>query len=463
MDISSFENKLERQLELEKIVSTIAKEFVKFRNVDLAINKALLIIGKFCNASRAYIFEFDKNDISMSNIYEWCNTNINSEIENLKKLPLSMFPWWIDKIKTGEILDIHDVASLGISAKAEKEILEMQGIKSVLVLPIIYRDKLRGFVGFDNVETKGIWKEEDISILNLASELFSNVFERILSENELTIINKELENTIISLKSAQTQLFQQEHMVAIGQLAAGIAHEINNPLGFVISNQNTLEKYFEDLVSIVSTKELIEPEYSEYSFIKDDLESIMSDINIGLNRVKKIVKGLRFFSRVDRFDDFELYDLNEGIENTLIVLNYKLGQNITVIKNYQKDLPSVMANGSKINQVILNILVNAVDAVEEKPKPHDGVINIETTLDGKHLNFIVKDNGIGISESVKKQMFNPFFTTKAVGKGTGLGLNIVYDIIKNLHLGEVLINSVSGHGAEIIIKLPVDLEKLNLK
>ncbi len=450
-----FESKLVRQLELEKIVSNIARGFVRIDDIDYAISNALKAIGEFSNASRAYVFKFKENDTLMDNTNEWCKVGVDAEIDNLQNLPTNIFPWWINKIINGEVLDIHDVSDLGDSAKAEKEILEMQNIKSVLVLPISYKDKLQGFVGFDNIESKGVWTEEDQVILSLASEFFSNVFERKVTEDKLNHSNKELEKVVLSLKSAQTQLFQQENMVAIGQLAAGVAHEINNPLGFVWSNHTILKNYVYDLINIIDGMKLAEEKRSEYDFIVSDVDGLVEDINSGLERVKKTINGLRFFSKVDKIEDVELYDIREGIENTLVVISYKLKNKIKIIQVIDNELPLIMVNGGKINQVILNLLINAVDAIEEVGNRNNGVIKIEVNKSEDHIILKITDNGAGMSEDVKKQMFNPFFSTKEIGKGTGLGLNISYDIVNNLHNGKLIVQSEVGVGTEITVKLPI--------
>ncbi len=458
MQASSFELKLARQLELEKIVSSIARGFVKIDNIDNAINRALQLIGEFSQSNRAYVFEINASESTMNNTYEWCQKYVEPEIDKLKNLPTAMYPWWMDKIKTGNILDIHDVSALDDSAKAEKELLEMQGIQSVLVLPIIYRSQLQGFVGFDNVESKGIWTYEDQTILGLAAEFFSNVFERILVESELTNINNNLGIAVDSLQRAHVQLFQQEQLVAIGQLAAGVAHEINNPLGFVLSNHSTLKSYVEKMIHIIGTqdyKKLDANLKTEYEYIKKDIGYLTEDIDTGLKRVKKIVEGLSFFSKMDSIDEFEFYDLNEGIKDTLFVVNYKITEDIQVDLKLDEQLPMMFVNGRKINQVILNLITNAVDAILDCSKPYNGKIVIETGIIDDSITLKIIDNGIGMTDEVKQHIFNPFFTTKPVGKGTGLGLNIIYDVIKNIHKGEIEIVSTDAVGTEIVVTLPL--------
>jgi len=468
MDNSSVQ--LKRRLALEQIISRMARNFVQLNKAEEGIQIALSEIGKFSGASRAYIFEFHSDHIYMDNTFEWCQEGVSAEIENLKHQEIGFFPWWMDKIRGGDVLNIPDVSKLGPEAQAERDILEMQGIKSVLVMPLMKRGILSGFVGFDNVDTLGTWQEDDGAVLSIAAEFFSNVFDRLTSEKELNDAKDELETSLNSLQSLQSQLIQQEHLAAIGQLAAGVAHEINNPLGFVLSNQKTLRQYAQKLMRFIDSEasdEIHAPfsqkEQDEVTYIKDDLEDLFNDIDNGLQRVKKIVESLRFFSRIDSLQAFEPYNLKEGITNTLVIINSRITETIRLTLEIPDDLPLIMAHGSKINQVILNLIVNALDAISERHTLEGGEVTISAEVvdnkleieNNKQLLIKFIDNGIGMSEEVQQKIFNPFFTTKPVGKGTGLGMILVYDIVKNIHKGDIQITSEVGKGTTVSITLPV--------
>ncbi|MEA1976151.1 MAG: ATP-binding protein [Bacillota bacterium] len=469
--MNQLKERFERRLAFEQIVSRMARNFVKLENADKGIVIALQEIGEFSDASRAYIFEFRSDGILMDNTFEWCQDGVTAEIENLKGLEINMFPWWMEKIKDGDILNIHDVAKLGPEAQAEREILEMQSIKSVLVMPLMIRGKLNGFVGFDNVKTLGIWQENDMNVLSIAAELFSNVFDRLAADKDLLNAKNELEASLSSLQDLQAQMVQQEQMVAVGQLAAGVAHEINNPLGYVISNQKTLQHYTSKMKQYANyafsndkKPPLTSKDQDEMRYIEEDLEELFSDIDEGLLRVKKIVKSLRLFSRIDSIAEFEPFDIREGIESTLVILKSRLRESVKLELDIQQNLPTIQVNGSKINQVLLNLIVNALDAIMEKHPTTGGVLKIKANtyhenIDGDEKNFIkvdIIDNGIGMSDDVLKKMFVPFFTTKDVGKGTGLGMKIVYDIVKTLHKGDIRVESVVGEGTTISILLLID-------
>lgn len=473
-------SKLERQLELEKLIAHNAKRFVQVDDISVAINQALLEMGKFSNASRAYVFEIRHNEELMDNTFEWCSEGVSAEIDNLKGLPISLFPWWISQIENGNILNIKDVSSLGEEAKAEKEILEAQNIKSVLVLPLMFDGKLQGFVGIDNVNSPSGWKEEDRAILGIIAEFFSSAFRRLFAEQELNKSNLELEETLLTLKKTHSQLVSQEQMVAIGRLSAGVAHEINNPLGFILSNQTTLRTYIKDLLEIIEVSnqlaktslestnlEVIVESANKYNklakkldleYIAEDIVDLMDDIDIGISRVSKIVEGLRFFSHKTNNDQFDAYKMDEGIKNTLIIINSKLKEGITVNQDLDPNMPMIECNSGQINQVLLNILVNAVDAINEK-NINDGQININTYFDNQFAYLEIEDNGIGMSQETISQIFTPFFTTKEIGSGTGLGLSIVYDFITNVHNGNISVDSTVGTGTKFIIKLPIEHQK----
>lgn len=449
---------LKRQLKFQEIVSNIAKTFVSIGDLPLAINNSLKTLGEFSGASRAYIFEFSDNHLTMDNTYEWCAPGVSQEKENLQGLPTNIFPWWISKLRSGEVLNIEDVKALGEDARSEREILDAQGIQSVLVLPIVFKDDLRGFVGFDHIHKKGPWVKEDASLLKIASEFYSSVFERLESERELRASNRALESSLNSLKEAQTKLFQQEKTVAIGQLASGIAHEINNPLSFAYSNQAFLQEIVEDFYQQLQNKvdenqaKLLKEKY-------DEAEELFADIDEGLQRVIKIVKSLRFYAQTDAFSEFQLYDLREGLEHIVELLSYRVNKGIKINYEFIGDIPPIYVDAGKMNDVLMNLFINALDAIDESTATKEGLIDILVEKKKAQVALSIRDNGVGMSPEVQKQIFNPFFTTKEVGTNTGLGLNIVYDIINNKHKGKILVESTLGEGTQVQLILPTKIQE----
>jgi len=279
--------------------------------------------------------------------------------------------------------------------------------------------------------------------------------------------NIELEKAYSELKSAQSQILQQEKMASIGQLAAGVAHEINNPTGFIMSNLNTLLKYTGRIKEFVSSqteaidalskgaansKEIfdrLKEKRREIKFdhIIDDLDNLVGESLEGAERVKRIVQDLKSFSRVDEAE-YKLADINAGIESTINIIWNELKYKANIGKEYG-DIPRTKCNAGQLNQVFMNILMNAVQAIEDH-----GEIKIKTWYDAGKINISISDTGSGIPEDKINRIFEPFYTTKEVGMGTGLGLSIVYDIVHK-HNGDIKVDSSLGAGTTFTIKLPV--------
>lgn len=295
-------------------------------------------------------------------------------------------------------------------------------------------------------------------------------------EMKLEEKNNELSCAIGELKKTQMQMVQQEKLAGIGQLAAGVAHEINNPLGFVISNHETLRKYVNRLKEALETykrfkcdvpcrdmesmlrKNMYIDEMEKklnINFVVSDLEELFNDSSEGLERVNEIVKSLRSFSRIDQIDEFGEYDINQGIETTLIMARNEIKYCAEVQKKLE-NTHVINASGGQINQVLLNILINAVYAIKEKRDGTKGIIKITTYNDGDFVYCTIEDNGKGIPREKISDIFNPFYTTKPVGEGTGLGLSIAYDIIVNKHNGNITVESEPQVSTKFIIKLPIN-------
>ncbi len=275
----------------------------------------------------------------------------------------------------------------------------------------------------------------------------------------------ELDDAYQQLKATQSQILQQEKMASVGQLAAGVAHEINNPMGFITSNLSTLKRYQEKLTLYLQQleewlKEQASPEILEQqkelkkkqkiTYILEDIEDLIEESNDGAVRVRDIVQNLKSFSRVDQ-TEFTPADINECLESTLAIAMNEIKYKATVEKDFG-ELPPLPCYPQQLNQVFLNILVNAAQAIEEK-----GEIKIKTRTENEKVVITISDNGSGIPDDIKEKIFEPFFTTKDVGQGTGLGMSISYDIIKE-HDGQIKIDSEAGQGTTFTIELPLGRE-----
>jgi signal transduction histidine kinase/HAMP domain-containing protein len=271
--------------------------------------------------------------------------------------------------------------------------------------------------------------------------------------NNLVKKTLELENTLTILKSAQSQLVQQEKMASLGTLTAGIAHEINNPINFISSNMSGLESVVDDLsdetIRILKLNHEIPEENSipeEISIHLSNLQLLIENIKIGINRTVEIIKSLRTFSRANE-ENFSAADINQNIDSTLLLLKNQYKDKIEVIRNYG-DIPLIFCSIGKINQVFMNLIVNALQSIEGA-----GTIEISTYIENNFLVVKISDTGSGIPEEIMDKIFEPFFTTKEIGKGTGLGLAISYNIIKN-HNGEIKVSSKIGKGTSFFVFLP---------
>jgi two-component system, NtrC family, sensor kinase len=280
--------------------------------------------------------------------------------------------------------------------------------------------------------------------------------------------SQELERAIADLKQLQLQLIQTEKMSGLGQMVAGIAHEINNPVSFIHGNLVHAKEYIQVLLKLIQLYQQDYPQPSEqiqtaldtmeFEFVRADLEKLLKSMKVGTDRIREIVLSLRTFSRLDE-SDFKEADVGEGIDSTLMILQNRLKAQpdrpkIAVIKHYDR-LPTIECYPSQLNQVFMNLLNNAIDALEEfkieQPQIH---IQIEPVEDN-WLTIRIGDNGPGINDTVRSKLFDPFFTTKPIGKGTGLGLSISYQIIVDHHGGQLTCQSTSGVGTEFAIKIPV--------
>jgi signal transduction histidine kinase len=277
------------------------------------------------------------------------------------------------------------------------------------------------------------------------------------SNDELTQLNSKL-------KVAQDQLMQSEKLASIGQLAAGVAHEINNPVGYVFSNFGTLEKYLADLFRVLAAYEQAESQLAgtdagatlaalreeiDLDYLKDDVPALMNESREGIKRVRKIVQDLKDFSHVDTKQDWEWADLHKGIDSTLNIVNNEIKYKAEVIKQYG-NLPEVQCMPSELNQVFMNLLVNAAHAVDKTR----GTITIRTGAAGQHAWVEIEDDGCGIPKENLSRIFDPFFTTKPVGKGTGLGLSLSYGIVQK-HGGRLEVDSEPGRGTRFRVTVPV--------
>jgi two-component system NtrC family sensor kinase len=284
------------------------------------------------------------------------------------------------------------------------------------------------------------------------------------AEIELKKSHAELQEAYAKLQDIQSQLLQSEKMASIGQLAAGVAHEINNPIGYVYSNLGSLQKYLDDVFTVLDAYAHLEPllashieamntisavkQKADLDFLREDVTALMRESREGITRVKKIVQDLKDFSHVGSEEEWQMANLHHGIDSTLNIVNNELKYKAEVMKEYG-DIPEIECLPPQLNQVFMNLFVNAAHAIEER-----GSITVRTGHDQDSVWAEVSDTGKGIAPENLKRIFDPFFTTKPVGTGTGLGLSVSYSIIQK-HNGSINVASEVGKGTTFRVTLPI--------
>ena len=348
--------------------------------------------------------------------------------------------------------------------------------KSLLCTPILNQGKLIGILYLENNLTTEAFTKERIEVLNLltAQSAISIENARLYQDLEAKVEERtqHLQQTLQQLQQTQAQLIQTEKMSSLGQMVAGMAHEINNPITFISGNITHAREYVQDLLELLNSyqESLSVPsvtlqeklEEIDLEFICEDLEKIFDSMQTGSDRIRKIILGLRNFSGLNE-QGMKQVDIHEGLESTLMILQHRLRGNssspdIAIVKNYGQ-LPPVNCYASQLNQVFLQILTNAIDALNAS-KADCPTITITSQMQNQEsIRISIADNGPGMSETVQQRIFDPFFTTKPVGQGTGLGLSISYQIVTEQHGGELQCISQLKKGTELIIDIPIDIPR----
>jgi len=363
---------------------------------------------------------------------------------------------------------LKDVGILSFNIFTNNSILIGSGLEAAL-LSFALADKINTYKQEkEESQTRAlrISKENEQLIREQNIVLEQRVEER---THALKESNESLQMTLDHLKETQAQLVEAEKMASLGQLTAGVAHEINNPINFVTSNVAPLKRDIRivwdvmDAIQQVALSDLpvAEKEHrintyrdeQDIEYLKIEIDFLLKGMHEGANRTAEIVKSLRIFSRVDE-DSLKFADINEGLESTLVILNSMIREGIQVNKRYA-GLPPVECYPGKLNQVFLNIITNAVYAINKKFNGSSGgVLEISTAIDEDNVIISIRDNGTGMREDIKEKIFEPFFTTKEVGEGTGLGMSIVYNTIKK-HKGEIKVESQIGEGTKFTLIIPL--------
>ena len=360
---------------------------------------------------------------------------------------------------------------------------ELKSDQKTCEIPVIFisalddvLDKVKAFdVGASDYITKPFHAAEVIS--RIENQINLRYLQRKLHEK-----NTLLQTTLENLKAAQVQQIQNEKMFALGNLVAGIAHEINNPVSFIYGNLEYASAYIRDLINLVEAYQQEYPhsttkiqkiqEEIDLDFLTNDLQSLVGAMYRGADRIRSIVLALQNFARHDETSHKQV-DIHQGIDSTLIILQHRLGKNsyrnqeIQIVKEYA-NLPLISCYASELNQVFIHLFNNAIDALDEQAKNSHTrkkqedltftptiCVRTNTVDSNSRVRISIADNGMGILDKIRRQIFDPFFTTKPVGKGSGLGLSICYQIVVQKHCGQILCNSTPTKGTEFIVEIPL--------
>jgi signal transduction histidine kinase len=433
-------------------------------------------LKRVLNADRAAISIFDKDGGMMFQVGQGLSGNFRRSLARY-----SIWPLQVSEPQPFLIPNVADALDLG---EMQSHLLN-EGVRACAWIPLVSQGNLIGRFGvyYDQIHK---FDEEEVHLAETFADYIVFAIERKQAESalkrsqtELREKATELELTLAELRRNKTQLIQSEKMSSLGQLVAGIAHEINNPVNFIYGNLSHATDYIQDLLKLLQLYQRhypnpdseiqAEAEAIELDFLIYDLPKLLSSMKVGAERIQKIVLSLRNFSRMDEAE-VKPVNIHEGIDSTLLILQNRLkakpnSSGIQVIKNYG-DLPLIECYPGQLNQVFMNIISNAIDAIEEKANlsknlelntQEPSTIRIGTELSNSNEVIIkIADNGTGIPENIQRRLFDPFFTTKPVGSGTGLGLSISYQIVAETHGGQLQCNSCVGKGTEFLIKIPLN-------
>ncbi|MBF2008981.1 MAG: GAF domain-containing protein [Chlorogloeopsis fritschii C42_A2020_084] len=465
---------LQKSLQYSVLLKQITDQIHSTLDLKSTLQTIVREIRKLLNTDRVLIYQFLENTEGEV-IFEEVNGNWKSVLG--MKAPSECFPdEYTHLYFRGRVRAINNTLATSLSP-CHQEFLHNLQVQACLIVPIKMGAQLWGLLIAHNCHAPRNWHDDEIDLLQQLADQAAiaiqqaQLYEQSLAtEAEATAKAAQLEQALCQLQQTQTQLIQTEKMSSLGQLVAGIAHEINNPVNFIYGNLSHVINYTQELLALLQLYQIHNPQPNEeveakadaidLEFVVDDLPKILSSMQAGAERIQAIVLSLRNFSRLDQAE-IKPVDLHEGIDNTLLILQHRLKPTakfpgIKVIKDYG-NLPLVECYAGEINQVFMNIIANAIDVLIDIRNSNTSYIRISTEVstDKSRAVVCIADNGQGMSEEVKKRIFDPFFTTKPVGKGMGLGLAISYQTVVNKHGGKIECVSEIEKGTEFRLEIPL--------
>jgi signal transduction histidine kinase/ActR/RegA family two-component response regulator len=417
---------LQQRLQFENLISKLSTHFINLatEEIDAGVHHALKELGEFAGVDRSYIFLFSADGSRFSNTHEWCASGIEPQMDRVQNVPTDAFPYVVQHVRQNQVLHIPRVADLPAEAAAERAEFLHQQIRSVVSVPMIYGKETIGFLGFDSVREEKSWSDEVVALMNIASEFLANALARKRAESEKA--------------NLEEQLRQSQKMEAVGTLAGGIAHDFNNLLTGILG--------YADMLGMGN----LSPEQSRKA---------AQVIERAARRAADLTQQLLGFARKGKYQNIPV-DLHATIHEATSLLGRTLDKSISLQQNLRARDPFVLGDPVQVQQVILNLAVNARDAMGQGGTLTFGTERVSLGSSpesqgapGDYIKLTVSDTGCGIPPEVQQRIFEPFFTTKEQGKGTGMGLSMVYGIVKN-HGGSICVASEVDSGTRFEILLP---------
>ncbi|MFS8118122.1 MAG: ATP-binding protein, partial [Microcoleus sp.] len=445
------------EIELQKLLAALMSVMIE----NAGATKAVLLLLKDGNLAVETVASLKENVISIS-----------VPLSASEEVPAAV----VNYVKRTLTTVVLDNAAAQNDFIADPYLMEKKP-KSVLCAPILHQGKLIGLLYLENNLTIGVFTGDRTQVIQLLCAQAAISLENARLYQQSQAYAQELERSLLDLQQAQLQIVQSEKMSALGNLVAGVAHEINNPVGFIAGNLTEANAGFNDIIGHLKLYQEKFPnpgaeierdaEDINLEYTLADLPKMLSSMKVGCDRIRGISTSLRTFSRADK--DYKIpFKIHEGIESTILILKHRLKANehrpaIEVVTHYG-NLPKIECFPGQLNQVFMNLLANAIDALEESSQgrsfeeieANPNCITVRIGLEGdRHIKITIADNGAGMTEAVKQRIFDHLFTTKAVGKGTGLGLAIARQIVVEKHGGSLNVQSILGSGTKFIITLPL--------
>ncbi|HEY9622762.1 MAG TPA: GAF domain-containing protein [Crinalium sp.] len=412
------------------------------------------------------------------NLFEVCRSSLSSSIDYFD--PNGPITQWVmqhrQPVLIPDVAEDHRIGSTNVEYMLAR-------IKSSLVVPVKANGSLLGILYLNQCSYVRYWTRDDQKLAQaVADQLAISIKQaRLYAQSRRQAAEsaeqaRELSETLRHLQQTQAQLIQSEKMSSLGQMVAGIAHEINNPVSFIYGNIPYVEQYVQSLLRLIEAYETHSPETVEeleglvreieLDFLVKDLPRILESMRSGANRIREIVLSLRSFSRLDEAN-CKSANINDGLDSTLLVLQSHIKPDIQIIQRYG-DIPLVECYPRQLNQVFMNLLMNAIESLNH-PQPDPKIISITTermlddVIDGHWVRITITDNGCGIPYDVQPKVFEPFFTTKKTGQGAGLGLTVSYQTVVNQHQGLLSFESEPGQGSKFVVEIPAKHSDLRVR